>query len=353
MTTAVLLQTMHCNIACAHCSVHSGPSRSGRMDLDVALSFVESLAKIENIQYIDLSGGEPLLYADEVCEIVRHIKSCGKQSRLTTNGYWASSMKQAEFMLRRLKEAGLDAVGLSLDKWHLEFLPARTARFFVDACRLVGFPPLVSCVVRGRNDTPRDGHAPGDLRTLLDYYGLGQERATDLQAWGEHMEKLPAGERAKLMDETIRERLLVNWQFLTGEGRAATALSHEIETELTDLSDEEPCPIAGLMPTIDQDGRLFPCCAPWVNRHDRAYARTSSETLQGDIAAMQDRPALQVIRRYGPKRLLSVLRRRGVEFPEVNSGICNLCGQMLDRLTLDELDAAAMEILSCPPAGGN
>jgi len=315
------------------------------MDLALALSLVESLAKVADIQYIDLSGGEPLLHPDDVCEIVRHVKACGKQSRLTTNGYWASSPSRAEAMLRRLKSAGLDAVGLSLDKWHLDFLPAHNARFFVNACRVVGFPPLVSCVVRGRIRTPRYGGAPLDLHTLLDYYGLGHERATDLRAWGAHMETLSAEERASLMEETIRERLLVNWQYLTGEGRAATALRHEIESELTDASEEEPCPVAGLMPTIDQEGRLFPCCAPWVNRHDRAYARINPETVQAEIADMRDRPALKVIRRYGPKRLVSVLRRQGIEFPPENSGICNLCGQMLDRLTLEELDCVAMEIL--------
>lgn len=164
MTTAVLLQTMRCNLACAHCSVDSGPSRRGHMDLALALSLVESLAKVADIQYIDLSGGEPLLHPDDVCEIVRHVKACGKQSRLTTNGYWASSPSRAEAMLRRLKSAGLDAVGLSLDKWHLDFLPAHNARFFVNACRVVGFPPLVSCVVRGRIRTPRYGGAPLDLQ---------------------------------------------------------------------------------------------------------------------------------------------------------------------------------------------
>ena len=72
------------------------------MDLALALSLVESLAKVADIQYIDLSGGEPLLHPDDVCEIVRHVKACGKQSRLTTNGYWASSPSRAEAMLRSL-----------------------------------------------------------------------------------------------------------------------------------------------------------------------------------------------------------------------------------------------------------
>ena len=345
MTTAVLLYTMRCNIACAHCSVASGPDRIGRMERDDALALVDSLGRMRQVRYIDISGGEPLLHPDEICEIIQRIKGHGKQVRVTTNGYWASAPGRAETMLRRLKAAGLDGVGLSLDKWHLDFLPAKIARHFVDACRVVGFPPLVSCVVRGPRRTLVDGSAPQDLRTLLDFYGLGQERATDLHAWGMHLDKLTDDQREDFVQETVRTRLLVNWQYLTGEGRAAEALSHEVERELTDDTPEEACPIAGHMPTIDQEGRLFPCCAPWVNHTDRAYARVRPETAQAEIERMASRPALRVIRRYGPKRLMTSLQRRGLDFPADNSGICNLCGQMLKRANLEELDAAATDVI--------
>lgn len=351
MTTSVLLYTMRCNIACAHCSVNSGPDRSGAMDHDTALALVDGLAAQPQIRFIDISGGEPMLHPDEIEAIIRRVKSHGKGIRLTSNGFWASTPKRAEAMLRRLKQAGLDSVGLSLDKWHLEFLPANLARHFIDACRLVGFPPLVSCVLRGSAAEAASGNgAPLELRSLLDYYGLAGERATDLNSWGDHMESLDEVARTDFLKETIAERLLVNWQFLTGEGRAAARLRSEIASTPLSETPMTPCPVAGRMPTIDQAGRLFPCCAPWVNYTNRAYAKVTGATVGRAVAEMEQRPALRVIRRWGPKRLMLELLARGHSFPQQNSGICNLCGHMLKSVDLDTLDAAAEAVLGAEAA---
>ncbi|SOC03435.1 radical SAM protein [Rhodobacter maris] len=349
MSTAVLLYTMRCNIACAHCSVHSGPGRRGEMDLERARAYVDQLAAMPEIRFIDISGGEPMLHPQEVTALIEHIKRRGKSVRLTTNGFWAATPRRAEEMLRHLKAAGLDAVGLSLDKWHLDYLPASIARNYVDAARVVGFAPLVSCVVRGDCADPRAG-APEDLRVLLDFYGLGEERATDLNDWGRYMDSLAPEARAEFLAETIRERLLVNWQYLTGEGRAAEKLHKEVVWRPLSATPEERCSVAGRMPTVDQDGRLFPCCAPWVNHPERAYAAPPGRLGQA-IHEMEARPALRVIRQWGPKRLMLALIARGHSFPRDNSGICNLCGQMLATADLEELDRAAEDVLRAQTAG--
>lgn len=349
MTTAVLLYTMRCNIACAHCSVNSGPDRRGNMDLEQACAYVDRLAEMPEIRFIDLSGGEPMLHPKDVLALVSHIKRRGKSVRLTTNGFWAATRRRAEDTLRDLKSAGLDAVGLSLDRWHLEYLPAGLARHFVDAARTVGFPPLISCVVRGNPADPRPG-APDDLRILLDFYGLGNERATNLTEWGRHMDSLAPDAREIFLAETVRDRLLVNWQYLTGEGRAATKLHHEVSWQPMAETLDEQCSIAGRMPTIDHEGRLFPCCAPWVNKPERAYARGTPSGLAQAIRDMEARPALQVIRRWGPRRLMLALITRGYRFPGENSGICNLCSQMLDVVDLEELDSAAQDVMALSPS---
>lgn len=344
MNTSVLLYTMRCNIACAHCSVNSGPGRRGHMELERARAYVDHLSAMPEIQFIDISGGEPMLHPEEILTLIRHIKACGKSVRLTTNGFWAATLQRAEETLRKLKDAGLDAVGLSLDKWHLEFLPAGIARNFVDAARATGFPPLVSCVVRGTSADGRPG-APEDLRLLLDYYGLSQERATDLTEWGQHMDSLEPAARADFLAQTVRDRLLVNWQYLSGEGRAAEKLLDEVVWLPLPETPDQRCAIAGRMPTLDHEGRLFPCCAPWVNKPDRAYARVDPSDLADAIRKMEQRPALEVIRRWGPKRLMLALMARGHRFPTHNSGICNLCSQILGSADLAELDLAAGDIL--------
>jgi hypothetical protein len=340
LSTAVLLYTMRCNISCAHCSVFSGPDKHGSMELEQALDFVDGLAATPNIRYIDISGGEPMLRPNDIIAVIKRIKSLGKEVRVTSNGFWASTPQRAEVTLKKLKDAGLDAIGLSLDKWHLEFLPAGLAQNFIRACRLVGFPPIISCVVRG-NPLESNGGAPQDLQALLDYYGLSHERATDLQAWGAYMESIDESSRKSFLEETIQNRLLVNWQYLSGDGRAAQLLKDEVVWTPLEETPEQSCPVAGLMPTIDQNGNLFPCCAPWVNHKNRAYAQVDSANMQASIASMRDRPALKVIREFGPRRVIKGLVEMGYTFPACNSGICNLCSQMLDRADLLEMDVAA------------
>ncbi len=165
------------------------------------------------------------------------------------------------------------------------------------------------------------------------------------------MESLCPADRASFLEETIRSRLLVNWQYLAGEGRAADRLASEVTWLPLAKTPEQPCAIAGRMPTLDHEGRLFPCCAPWVNKPDRAYGQVSPSTLTSAIRDMEARPALSVIRRFGPKRLMLALINRGHVFPERNSGICNLCNQMLDAVDLDELDLAALDVLALEGGG--
>jgi hypothetical protein len=244
MTTAVPLYTMRCKIACAHCSVNFGPGRRGAMAPDVARAGVDALATMPDVRYIDLSGGEPLLHPDEIMDLIGRIKAQVKSARLTTNGFWAASPQRGAKMLRRLKAAGLDAVGLSLDKWHLDFPPAGVARHFSDAARATGFAPLVSCVVGGSFADPRPG-ASEELTALLDYCVLSRKRATDLLAWERHMDGLDPAAKEAFLADIIRGRLLVNWQYLTGEGRAAEMPRHETDWRTPDATPDEHCGIAG------------------------------------------------------------------------------------------------------------
>jgi len=66
-------------------------------------------ARLWGAEKLDISGGEPLLRKDAY-EIIKFSKRLGFKIKLLTNGLLLSN-----YVLKRLKETGLDAIGISLD----------------------------------------------------------------------------------------------------------------------------------------------------------------------------------------------------------------------------------------------
>jgi len=78
------------------------------MEPGLVKRLVDELVSL-GVEYFDLTGGEPLLYAG-LDELVAHIKARGGWCSVTTNG-----LILTEYRARSLAEAGLDALQMSLD----------------------------------------------------------------------------------------------------------------------------------------------------------------------------------------------------------------------------------------------
>jgi hypothetical protein len=338
MTTAVLLTTMRCNIRCAHCSVDSHPGRDERMPVAAALGYLRRLAAEPEIDFVDLSGGEPLIHLDDVKTLAREAHRLGLRMRITSNGSWARSVAKARRILCELHEAGIASVGLSIDEWHLPYVPETFVANYLAACRELGMQSLLSVVVRV---APSRGALPGLPRALLDVlgrYGIDQQALIECGEWETLRLAMPVAERPGFERDSAQRRVLVAWQVLTAEGRGR-ALDPIVEPLATALP--EPCPAAGDLPTIDPEGRLYPCCSPWTARKDHAFAQTTEVSLADDLRRMRASALVRLIHAQGPLRLIRALSAIGIDFESGHSGICNQCGQLLDRLSLDELEAAA------------
>lgn len=109
-----------CNFSCTYCvradtpehtvvkpaAPHPSPVRLNTNQFIQAVTLVHDVVGLKSIR---LTGGEPLLYPD-IENIIRKIKSLGiNDIRLTTNAYYLKGMAQ------RLRNAGLQAVNVSLD----------------------------------------------------------------------------------------------------------------------------------------------------------------------------------------------------------------------------------------------
>jgi hypothetical protein len=312
------------------------------MPLDMAKAYLRQFATLEEIDHVDLSGGEPLIHLEDVKALAREARRLGLSMRVTSNGFWARSPAKARQILCELKDAGIGAVGLSIDEWHLPFVPKTVVANYVDACRGVGLQPLLSAVVRGTPSRAARGEPPGSLTDLLVVYGIDPAQLIDSSDWEARRRALPADGRGRFDRESIDRWVLFTWQILTAEGRG-----RDLDPVQQPFGEGplEPCPAAGDLPTIDPSGRLFPCCSPWTSRKDHAFGTVAERSLPHNLQRMRRSALVRLIHDSGPERLILALRAAGVQFEATHSGICNQCGQLFDRLSLAELEAAAEYLL--------
>lgn len=118
---ARLIFDLKCNAGCAHCCESSGPYRTERMEDEVFRKAADSLSSYK-IPMIVFSGGESTMDFERLVSSVKYLRKDGSYSGkvvVQTNAHWAKSDTEAEAVLLKLKDAGVDSLDIpSLDKYH-------------------------------------------------------------------------------------------------------------------------------------------------------------------------------------------------------------------------------------------
>lgn len=99
--------SLRCNLCCEHCYSSSGPGVRAELDPALVCSLVSDAARM-GYGVVSVSGGEPFLYSG-LREVLRHAKSLGLHTTVTTNGYFLQPRRLE--MLRDL----VDVLAISLD----------------------------------------------------------------------------------------------------------------------------------------------------------------------------------------------------------------------------------------------
>lgn len=104
---AHLYVTEKCNLRCGYCTEYDNavPTPS----LEVLRRRIDRIRELGCLR-VGLQGGEPLLHP-EIAAVVRHVKESGMGCSLATNGFLLT-----EETVRRLEEAGLDDLHVSVDR---------------------------------------------------------------------------------------------------------------------------------------------------------------------------------------------------------------------------------------------
>lgn len=129
--SAGLLLTYKCNAACEFCYYNCSPQKSGLMPVDMAISAWKSLKILagENAK-IHLTGGEPFLYWDHLCQILSQgqKENLGKVDLIETNGFWATDEKIISQRLKTLDKLGMKRLKISTDPFHQEYVDIEQVR---------------------------------------------------------------------------------------------------------------------------------------------------------------------------------------------------------------------------------
>ena len=133
--------TYACTGSCKHCSEGEHSSCGEVIDSRIATDAVRRVATEYDIKTVMTFGGEPLLYADTVCEIMRAARDIGIERRqVITNGYFSRNAERIAQVAQLLAECGVNDLLLSVDAFHQETIPLDTVKLFAAEARRQDIP---------------------------------------------------------------------------------------------------------------------------------------------------------------------------------------------------------------------
>jgi len=138
------LLTFKCIAKCRHCTYRASPDRIGVMSVNDFQNYMTTLAHEQSLDWITFRGGEPFLFYKTLKRCIQFAHKLGqKEIAVITSGYWGGNQTNAQTKLQELKKAGLTSVYFSVDAFHQEFVPFRSAHTAINAARVIGFDNIV------------------------------------------------------------------------------------------------------------------------------------------------------------------------------------------------------------------
>ncbi len=133
-----VLLTYRCNYECDHCFVWGSPQQSGVFTLTQLEAVFQQALAAGCIDEFYFEGGETFVYYPVLLKAVKRAHELGFATGVVTNGYWATSRKDALAWLEPLAEAGLDKLEVSNDLFHGETAVSPTQHPAMQIARQVG-----------------------------------------------------------------------------------------------------------------------------------------------------------------------------------------------------------------------
>ena len=165
--------TYACTGRCKHCSEGDHAPCGERIDPFIAADALRKIAAEYDIKTVMTFGGEPLLYADAVYEIINAAKELNITKRqVITNGYFSKNTEKIREVSERLSECGVNDLLLSVDAFHQEAIPLETVKLFACEAKKNGIPIRLqpAWLVSSTDDNPYNRKTREILNSFADLH---------------------------------------------------------------------------------------------------------------------------------------------------------------------------------------
>jgi hypothetical protein len=118
------------------------------MTIQQIRNVLDEAQRIGTISDIYFEGGEPFLFYPVMVEGVRLARSMRFDVGIVTNGYWSTSVEDAETWLRPLAQLGISNLSISDDDLHHGNGQGNPAKIALASARALGMEPSALCMSR-------------------------------------------------------------------------------------------------------------------------------------------------------------------------------------------------------------
>lgn len=118
-----LIISYKCNSGCIHCLYNCGNEWNEWIDVKDAERYLKLLKSTGTFRSLHITGGEPFMNFNLLCEIARICKKTGIPTFVETNCFWAVDDEKTERKLKEIKKSGIESILISCSPFYLEKIP--------------------------------------------------------------------------------------------------------------------------------------------------------------------------------------------------------------------------------------
>ncbi len=138
------VMTYACTGNCKHCSQGDHKSSDTHINGYLAAMSVKKICLSHCIDTVMCFGGEPLLFAEDVCRTISAAKDMDVFRRqVITNGYFTTDTQVMREVARELRACGVTDLLLSADAFHQETIPLEVVTAFAKELKAAGVPTRI------------------------------------------------------------------------------------------------------------------------------------------------------------------------------------------------------------------
>jgi len=316
MNNISFIVTDKCNIRCDFCAPECDPKYKEYLKSKDMIKIFSDLESQMEISLVVFTGGEPMLFKNEIIETIKYIKKISPKTnlRIVTNGFWASSFKSSKITITELISAGISELNISVDDFHQKYISEKNIKNIVFNAREFG------------------------LRVLLAHKSYPNSKSDK-----EYYENLLGSEithiRESTKDNLSKETIFFSSGYTVPIGRGSKNINKEewLPKNYTDQRWKGPCNEVLKSYTVSPDGSLMPCCG-LVSRDLGVFY--GSNVIENDTAKEMEKYCNSFLYNWlaleGPSGILNFVKQKdsSLMFSKYFVQNCQVCQELFSNETV-------------------